>query len=79
MNNDPQYHRKLTAVVQLTDPLTYEGGNLQLFSSFEPDKSDMRAQGTTVFFPSFLDHQAHPVTKGTRYSLACWFDGPKWR
>ena len=31
MNNDPVYHRKLTAVVQLTDPKSYEGGNLELF------------------------------------------------
>lgn len=79
INNDPVYHRKLTAVVQLTDPSSYDGGNLELFSSHYPSVSDIRAQGTTIFFPSFLDHQAHPVTKGTRYSLACWFDGPKWR
>ena len=24
-------------------------------------------------------HAALPVTDGTRYSLAAWFDGPKWR
>jgi PKHD-type hydroxylase len=38
----------------------------------------VRTQGTAFFFPSFLEHQATMVTKGTRYSLACWFDGPKW-
>jgi hypothetical protein len=26
-----------------------------------------------------MEHQANPVTKGTRYSLTAWFDGPKWR
>jgi len=26
-----------------------------------------------------LRHKATPVTKGKRYSLAAWFDGPKWR
>jgi hypothetical protein len=26
-----------------------------------------------------LRHKAEPVTRGTRYSLAAWFDGPKWR
>jgi hypothetical protein len=45
----------------------------------EPNKDDVKARGTTFFFPSFFDHQATPVTKGTRYSLAAWFDGPKWK
>lgn len=80
MNNDPYYHRKLTAVVQLTDPSTYEGGNLELCNPQQsPDPQEIRTQGTAFFFPSFLEHQATAVTKGTRYSLACWFDGPKWR
>lgn len=80
MNNDPIYHRKLTAVVQLTDPSTYQGGNLELFGLTEyPNSQEVRTQGTAFFFPSFLEHQATTVTKGTRYSLACWWDGPKWR
>jgi PKHD-type hydroxylase len=80
VNDDSYYHRKLTAVVQLTDPSTYEGGNLELFTAQQrPNSEESRNQGTTLFFPSFLDHQATAVTKGTRYSLACWFDGPKWR
>lgn len=79
MNNDARYHRKLTAVVQLSDPTTYEGGDLELFSDVRIPNGVIKPQGTTVFFPSFIEHQAHPVTKGTRYSLACWFDGPKWR
>jgi PKHD-type hydroxylase len=80
MNNDPTYHRKLTAVVQLTDPSTYDGGNLEMcLPTPQPNLEDVRGQGTTFFFPSFLEHQATAVTRGTRYSLACWFDGPKWR
>jgi PKHD-type hydroxylase len=80
MNNDPVYHRKLTSVTQLSDPNTYVGGDLQLFGLTEyPNASEMKAQGTTVFFPSFIEHQANPVTEGVRYSLACWFEGPKWR
>jgi len=80
MNGDPKYHRKLTAVVQLSDPNTYEGGNLELSNPAQtPNPDDVRARGTTFFFPSFLNHRATPVTKGVRYSLACWFEGPKWR
>ena len=80
MNNDPIYHRKITCVVQLTDQITYEGGNLELFNLQQyPDVNEVRKQGTAFFFPSFIDHQATPVTQGTRYSLAAWFDGPKWQ
>ena len=80
VNNDPKYHRKLSAVIQLTDPKKYEGGYLELVEASEkPNEKDIRNQGSTIFFPSFLRHQATSVTKGTRYSLACWFDGPKWQ
>lgn len=78
--NNSKRHRKLSAVVQLSDPNTYEGGDLTFFQCNEyPNKEDLRQQGTVIFFPSFIDHQANPVTKGTRYSMAIWFEGPKWR
>jgi PKHD-type hydroxylase len=79
INNDPKYHRKISAVVQLTDPSEYEGGNFELFGDENPDPNEIRALGTSIFIPSFLQHQATQVTSGVRYSLACWFDGPKWR
>jgi len=80
MNNDAVYHRKLSCVVQLTDPSEYEGGDLEFFHLAQyPQAEAIRAQGTAIFFPSFLLHAAEPVTKGRRYSIAAWFDGPKWR
>ncbi len=80
MNNDPFFHRKISAVIQLSDPDDYEGGDLELTEPAEkPLASDLRLQGTSVFFPSFFRHKANPVTKGKRYSIAAWFDGPKWK
>jgi PKHD-type hydroxylase len=80
INNDPIYHRKLTCVVQLTDPTTYKGGDFQLFNVCEfPNSEEIRTIGTAVFIPSFVYHAATPVTEGVRHSLAVWFDGPKWR
>lgn len=80
INGDSPYHRKLTCVVQLSDPMTYDGGNLELTESVEsPNPENIRAQGTAIFFPSLMRHKATPVIGGVRYSLACWFDGPKWR
>jgi PKHD-type hydroxylase len=80
INND-KYHRKLTCVIQLSDPNDYEGGDFELFDltgGQYPNKEELRQQGTAIFIPSFTPHQAHPVTKGTRYSIAVWFEGPKW-
>ena len=77
--NGTQYHRKLSAVVQLSDPNDYDGGDLKIYNQNEPlDSNAIRGQGSVVFFPSFIEHQAEKVTKGKRYSLAIWFDGPHW-
>lgn len=80
MNNDPKYHRKLSMVIQLTDPDTYEGGDLELYHiDSEVPKDMFRNQGSVIVFPSFTEHAALPVTKGIRNSMAVWIDGPKWR
>lgn len=70
--------RKLTVVVQLSDPDAYEGGTLDL----RPDSSVQaapRAQGTAVIFPSFVLHRVTPVSHGTRWSLTLWAHGPAFR
>jgi len=43
------------------------------------NKKELRNRGTIIVFPSFLEHQVTPVTKGTRYSLVQWYSGPDWR
>ena len=78
--NDQQTHRKLSCVVQLSDPKDYDGGRLELYDIASKFPSEAAVpRGTVIFFPSFVYHAALPVTRGTRYSLAAWFDGPKWR
>lgn len=82
LNNDPYFHRKLSCTIQLSDPNSYEGGDITLEDlpgEELPHAPDVKQQGTSLFFPSFVLHKVHPVTKGTRYSLVAWFDGPKWR
>jgi len=80
VNGDPKYHRKLSAVIQLSDPADYDGGDLQFFDVNEsPNPEYIRNQGSIVFFPSFIHHGVSPVTRGTRHSLTLWFDGPKWK
>ena len=75
MNLSP---RKLSLVLQLSDPSEYEGGDLELFTGLEPTKVEKR-KGLVVAFPSFTLHRVTPVTSGTRRSLVVWLSGPKFR
>lgn len=74
-------HRKLSMVIQLSDPNNYEGGDFEMQPLFlgSPDPAVLKKQGTTIIFPSFVQHRVTPVTKGTRYSLVAWMEGPKWK
>ena len=70
--------RKLTIVVQLSDPADYEGGVLQLRPDSQiSDAANLR--GTAAIFPSFVLHRVTPVTRGTRWSLTLWAHGPAFR
>lgn len=68
--------RKLSLVLQLSDPSSYEGGELE-FQGFT-DKAE-KQQGDLMIFPSFNPHRVTPVTKGERYSLVAWISGPPYR
>jgi len=76
-------HRKISLVLQLTDPSEYEGGDLLFhhtgFPPTDGDMKEMKKKGTVIAFPSFLFHQLTPVTKGKRRSLVAWFEGPKFQ
>jgi PKHD-type hydroxylase len=75
------HQRKVSAIVQLSDPNTYEGGDFEFGHEVreKPNCHEIRKQGTLMAFPSFLHHGVRPVTKGKRYSLVGWFEGPPWR
>ena len=77
--------RKLSIVVQLTDPHAYTGGDLELYARTcggddqVPKAKGLRSRGTVLVFPSFLRHRVTPVLKGTRHSLVSWYEGPPFR
>jgi len=67
--------RKLTMVVNLSSAEDYEGGELELFGG---DGGIMSKElGNMVMFPSYEQHRARKVTRGTRYSLVAWIHGPR--
>jgi PKHD-type hydroxylase len=70
--------RKLAIVVLLSDPDEYEGG---AFQYFDGDDQTLKAptRGTTIVFPSFVQHRVTPVTRGNRRSLVGWLCGPRFR
>lgn len=79
LNPTPR-HRKLTVVLQLSDPADYDGGDLCLEKIGEyPPADRIKSQGTLIAFPSFVYHSLTPVTRGTRHSLVAWFEGPKFQ
>lgn len=80
LNNDPVYHRKISAVLQLSDPKDYVGGNFEMVDAVhKPPPEDIRMQGSLIYLPSFMVHAVTPVTQGKRYSLVAWFEGKKWQ
>lgn len=78
--NPTTYDRKISIVIQLSDPKDYEGGDFQLDSQYEqPNPESIKKKGSVIVFPSFIPHRVTPVTKGTRRSLVTWIQGPKFR
>lgn len=70
--------RKLSTVTQLSEPETYEGCRLRLFTNMDFDPGQV-GQGDTVMFPSWTPHCVTPISRGTRYSLVSWVTGPQYR
>jgi len=70
--------RKLTLVLQLSDPADYEGGNLEVLISSE-SKVMRKERGLIIAFPSWTLHQVTPVVKGNRQTLVVWISGPDFK
>lgn len=70
--------RKLSLVVQLSDPADYDGCRLTLFTDVEFE-APTTGRGDTILFPSWTPHCVTPITRGRRYALALWVSGPRFR
>lgn len=74
---DNTIQRKVTAVLFLSDPSTYEGGELAI--RLAADEILPRTRGSVVVFPSMVLHRVAPVTSGVRFSAAMWAVGPSFK
>lgn len=72
------YFRKISIVVQLSNPKDYEGGELILDTGGR-EITCPKEQGSVILFPSILQHKVNPLLSGDRYSLVVWISGPAWK
>lgn len=67
--------RKLSMVMQLSDPSEYHGGELQIIKNGQLTPME-KTRGLIIAFPAWTLHQVTPVIKGSRQSLVTWISGP---
>ena len=77
--HDDSMVRKLSFVLQLSDPDDYEGGNLQLLDEAGLSYIAPRKKGAIILFDSRTQHRVLKVTKGCRRSIVGWTVGPRWK
>ena len=71
-------HRKISMVVQLSDPIEYAGGDFEILRGMNPERLPNN-QGAVLLFPSYMLHRVTPVTSGIRRSLVLWVGGSAFR
>lgn len=69
--------RKLSFSIQLSDPADYDGGDLEFMPTITD--SNIKKRGAVILFPPYLTHRVSPITRGTRYVIVGWMQGPRFR
>lgn len=71
--------RKLSFILQLSDPDEYTGGEVQLMRADNSSYFLPKTRGTFAVFDSRIMHRVKKVHSGTRKSLVGWIVGPRWK
>jgi PKHD-type hydroxylase len=66
-----QLRADLSLTVFLSDPTSYDGGELVIDSDSTPVRIKL-PQGDAVLYPSSALHEVAPVTRGTRWAAVTW-------
>lgn len=67
-------HRKISLTVQLSDPETYKGCDLEVWDHGGHIVAP-KEQGCVNLFPSYMPHKVAPIEQGERYALVVWIHG----
>jgi PKHD-type hydroxylase len=70
--------RKLSLILQLSDPEEYQGGQLEVYTGVAPQEIK-KEKGLISLFPSYVLHRVTPITSGIRKTLVVWICGPSFR
>jgi len=73
------YHRKLSFSVQLSDPETYTGCDLEMWLANNSFLKTPREQGAITVFSSSVPHRVTQLLSGSRYVIVGWIYGPPFR
>lgn len=71
--------RKLSVIMQLSEPHEYEGGEVQMLSENGSLYIAPKKRGTVIVFDSRTRHRVRKVHSGVRKSLVGWVLGPRWK
>jgi len=81
----PDYVRKISVTVLLSDQTEFEGGEFELCWLDGKNEqnfytvTELQNKGDMVIFPSYMMHRVNKVTDGLRKSLVCWNLGPRFK
>jgi PKHD-type hydroxylase len=78
IGGDTPAPRKLSLVLQLSDPEEYEGGNFDVLVATHHATAHKR-KGLITAFPAYAIHRVTPVTRGVRRTLSMFLVGPNFR
>lgn len=78
--NDHSAARTATAILQLSEPEDYQGGNMEILMTDESEvgKEDWetystpKSKSSVIFFEGDVCHRITKVTHGVRKALVCW-------
>ena len=73
--NRVDFTRMLTCGIQLSDPHSYQGGDLNIYDTGGEIITAKKDRGCAILFPSNTTHEVTKVKAGIRYSLVAWFEG----
>jgi len=71
--------RKLSVVLQLSNPEDYTGGEFQILNESGNMYMAPKKRGTLIVFDSRSRHRVRKIHSGVRKSLVGWVVGPRWK
>jgi hypothetical protein len=68
--------RKISFTAQLSEPNSYQGGEL-IINNYTHEVKGTKERGSMHMFPGYMPHTVTSVTSGERYALVVWVHGSK--